>query len=45
MQVLQAGQHKLILREIDPAAVAEVAEQTGFEEDELMLTCLENMHG
>src|SRR5450432_2464964 len=31
MQVLQAGQHKLILLEIDPAAVSEVAEQAGFE--------------
>lgn len=31
MQVLQAGPHKLILLEIDPAAVAEVAEQAGFE--------------
>ena len=31
MQVLQAGPHKLILLEIDPAAVSEVAEQAGFE--------------
>lgn len=31
MQVLQAGQHKLILLEIDPAAVSEVAAQAGFE--------------
>jgi hypothetical protein len=31
MQVLQAGQHKLILLEIDPAAVSEVAGQAGFE--------------
>src|SRR3982074_1672497 len=31
MQVLQAGTHKLILLEIDPAAVSEVAEQAGFE--------------
>ncbi len=31
MQVLQAGQYKLILLEIDPAAVTEVAEQAGFE--------------
>src|SRR5579862_4735677 len=31
MQVLQAGPHKLILLEIDPAAISEVAEQAGFE--------------
>src|SRR5450432_2646299 len=31
MQVLQAGPYKLILLEIDPAAVSEVAEQAGFE--------------
>ncbi len=31
MQVLQAGPHKLILLEIDPAAVTEVAQQAGFE--------------
>jgi hypothetical protein len=31
MQVLQAGQHKLILLEIDPAAVSEVAAQAGFD--------------
>jgi hypothetical protein len=31
MQVLQAGSHKLILLEIDPAAISEVAEQAGFE--------------
>ena len=31
MQVLQAGPHKLILLEIDPVAVTEVASQAGFE--------------
>jgi hypothetical protein len=31
MQVLQAGPHKLILLEIVPAAILEVAEQAGFE--------------
>ena len=31
MQVLQAGPHKFILLEIDPAAVSEVATQAGFE--------------
>ena len=31
MQVLQAGRHKLILLEIDSAAVAAVAQQAGFE--------------
>lgn len=30
MQVLQAGTHKLILLEIDPATVSAVAEQAGF---------------
>jgi hypothetical protein len=31
MQVLQAGRHKLILLEIDPATVSAVAQQAGFE--------------
>src|SRR5438270_13995142 len=31
MQVLQAGRHKLILLEIDPATVSQVAQQAGFE--------------
>lgn len=31
MQVLQAGQHKLILLELEPAQVEEVASQAGFE--------------
>jgi len=31
MQVLQAGQHKLILLELDPDQVANVAKQAGFE--------------
>jgi hypothetical protein len=31
MQVLQAGRHKLILLEIDPATVCAVAQQAGFE--------------
>src|ERR1700733_3159563 len=31
MQVLQAGRHKLILLEIDPASVCAVAQQAGFE--------------
>jgi hypothetical protein len=31
MQVLQAGRHKLILLEIDPATVSVVAQQAGFE--------------
>ncbi|HZL57429.1 MAG TPA: hypothetical protein VFC21_10125 [Bryobacteraceae bacterium] len=31
MQVLQAGHHKLILLEIDPATIAAVAQQAGFE--------------
>src|SRR5882757_2375601 len=31
MQVLQAGRHKLILLEIDPAAISAVAQQAGFE--------------
>ena len=31
MQVLQAGRHKLILLEIDPATVSAVALQAGFE--------------
>ncbi len=30
MQVLQAGHHKLILLEIDPAVVISIAEQAGF---------------
>jgi hypothetical protein len=31
MQVLQAGRHKLILLEIDPATIHAVAQQAGFE--------------
>ena len=31
MQVLQAGQHKFILLELDPEIVTSVAKQTGFE--------------
>src|ERR1700742_1539516 len=31
MQVLQAGRHKFILLEIDPATVSAVAQQAGFE--------------
>lgn len=31
MQVLQAGRHKLILLEIDPATISAVAQQAGFE--------------
>src|ERR1700691_3452070 len=31
MQVLQAGQHKLILLELDPELVANAAKQAGFE--------------
>ncbi len=31
MQVLQAGQHKLILLELDPAMLATIARQAGFE--------------
>src|SRR5579871_5718773 len=31
MQVLQAGRHKLILLEIDPATVSAVAQQAGFD--------------
>jgi hypothetical protein len=31
MQVLQAGTHKLILLELDPALVANVAKQAGFD--------------
>jgi hypothetical protein len=31
MQVLQAGQHKLILLELDPALLATIARQAGFE--------------
>src|SRR5579862_7049441 len=31
MQVLQAGQHKFILLELDPEIVSSVAKQTGFE--------------
>jgi len=31
MQVLQAGQHKLILLEIDAATLSSVAQQAGFE--------------
>ena len=31
MQVLQAGRHKLILLEIDPATISTVAQQAGFD--------------
>ena len=31
MQVLQAGQHKLILLELDPELVTNIAKQAGFE--------------
>src|SRR5712692_7297785 len=31
MQVLQAGQHKLLLLELDPEFVANIAKQAGFE--------------
>lgn len=31
MQVLQAGQHKLLLLELDPDFIANIAKQTGFE--------------
>src|SRR5258708_33793244 len=31
MQVLQAGEHKLILLELDPEFVANIAKQAGFE--------------
>ena len=31
MQVLQAGQHKLLLLELDPDFISNIAKQTGFE--------------
>ena len=31
MQVLQAGQHKLLLLELDPEFISNIAKQTGFE--------------
>src|SRR6201991_3571556 len=31
MQVLQAGRHKLILLEIDPATISAVAQEAGFD--------------
>ena len=31
MQVLQAGEHKLLLLELDPEFVANIAKQAGFE--------------
>ena len=31
MQVLQAGQHKLILLELEPELVANIAKQAGFD--------------
>jgi hypothetical protein len=33
MQVVQAGQHRLILLELDPETVIDVARQSGFEAD------------